>query len=301
MTVFQMECALEVARCGNFTRAAENLFISQPTLSRNISQLEEELRLEIFLRQKHQRTQLTPEGECLLDGFRRALDILDNSIRQARERVTGVTYTLRLGVLEGQMLDDRLCAVLNRFLTENKNVRLEIIRATFHALLKMLAEDEVDVITTLDWELRTQSGFDVRPLYRLPTVLVVPKAAVEQPQKSEYSLKDFEKYPFIYVTAQDSPALIRRLLAACEKAGFSPDIREVEDMAAQITQLEMGAGVAGLNPFHSVCSSPNVCCVAIKEFEPQQFSIAWKKNSVNPVVTLFEQWYIHRVSPAGSL
>lgn len=289
MTTFQIECALELARCGNFTRAAENLFISQPTLSRYIAQLEDELHLSIFQRQKHQRTRLTPAGEQLLEGFRQALELLNDSVRRAREAAAGSEYTLRLGVLEGQMLDDKLCAILNDFLAEHQSVRLEIVRATFHSLLKKLAEDEVDVITTLDWELQQQNGFAVRPLYRLPTVLVVPRNA-KLPEQAEYSLMDFAGYPFIYVTQQDSPALIGRLMEACARAGFRPRIREVADMATQITQLELGAGVAGLNPFHSVCSSPNVRCVNIREFEPQLFSIAWKKSGAGDVVTMFAQW-----------
>lgn len=291
MTTVQIECAIELARRGNFSRAAESLFISQPTLSRNILMLEDELGVTLFLRQKHSRTLLTPEGEIVLEGFRQAMQAINGSLKEARRLASGAFCTLRLGMLEGQMVDDKLCAILNAFLADNPRFRLEIVRETFHSLLKALAADEVDVITTLDWELRSRRGITIRPLYKLPTILVIPKSAQAPPEQDEYSLKDFAQYPFVYVTEQDSPWLKGLLLGECERAGFRPKLLEVDNMTEQITQLEMGSGVAGLNPFHSVCSSPNVRCVNIREFEPQQFSIAWKANSPSPAVSAFERWY----------
>ena len=53
MTVFQIQCFLSVAETLNFTEAANRLFIAQSSLSRNISHLEEEIGLTLFIRTKN--------------------------------------------------------------------------------------------------------------------------------------------------------------------------------------------------------------------------------------------------------
>ena len=64
MTSFQIQCFMTVAEYLNFTEAASQLFVAQSSLSRNISNLEEELSLQLFLRTKKY-VRLTPAGAIL--------------------------------------------------------------------------------------------------------------------------------------------------------------------------------------------------------------------------------------------
>ena len=59
MTIFQIKCFLNVAEYLNFTEAANHLFVAQSSLSRNISNLEEELGMQLFVRTKKY-VRLTP-------------------------------------------------------------------------------------------------------------------------------------------------------------------------------------------------------------------------------------------------
>lgn len=65
MNLLQMKYAVEVARCGSINKAAENLLINQPNLSRSIKELESSLGVKLFLRNSKGMT-LTPEGETFL-------------------------------------------------------------------------------------------------------------------------------------------------------------------------------------------------------------------------------------------
>lgn len=53
MTIFQIQCFLNVAEYLNFTEAANHLFVAQSSLSRNVSNLEEELGMKLFVRTKN--------------------------------------------------------------------------------------------------------------------------------------------------------------------------------------------------------------------------------------------------------
>ena len=66
MTFDQMRYFMEVANCLSFTLAAENLYISQPNLTRYIASMEKELGLKLFVRDTH-RVELTPAGVKLME------------------------------------------------------------------------------------------------------------------------------------------------------------------------------------------------------------------------------------------
>ena len=67
MNFSQIKCFLAAAECLSFTRAADRLYLSQPVLSRQIASMEDELGIELFIREKKS-IRLTPAGEVLAEG-----------------------------------------------------------------------------------------------------------------------------------------------------------------------------------------------------------------------------------------
>lgn len=292
MNTIQIDCFLETAKCLNFSKAAANLYISQPTLSRNISLLEKELEVRLFVRNSFQGTQLTQAGICLLDAFLKTREIMEDAIGHARNISRQKILCLTFGLLEGQMMDEHLCKMLNEFKVNNEDVHLDVVKESFHPLLHRLQNDELDIILTLNYDIEGISGLKVCPFYTLPTWLVIPKDSVKSEDKDrEYSLADFSHLPFICTSENDSPVLIDMLHRACREAGFVPKIVFVDTLHEETLQLEMGSGIAGLNPYHSIFYSPNVSFVKVKEFVPQGFSLAWKKDTENPAVKIFDDFF----------
>ena len=89
---------MEVARELNITRAAENLHIAQPPLSRQIHQLEEELGVELFDRKK-KKLQLTEVGQLLLHRGDQILTLVEKTEDEIRSFGQGVTGTLYVGTV----------------------------------------------------------------------------------------------------------------------------------------------------------------------------------------------------------
>ena len=100
MDIRSIRYFMEVARELNITRAAENLHIAQPPLSRQIQQLEEELGVELFYRKK-KKLQLTEVGEVLFHRGEQILTLVEKTEDQIRTFGKGVTGTLYLGTVEG--------------------------------------------------------------------------------------------------------------------------------------------------------------------------------------------------------
>src|SRR5690348_10942753 len=87
-----------VADALNFTRAAEQLRLAQPSLTRQIHNLETELEVKLFNRAKNQVT-LTPEGRAFLDDAKRLLAQAEESVESVQRLSRGHTGELNIGYL----------------------------------------------------------------------------------------------------------------------------------------------------------------------------------------------------------
>src|SRR5271170_2653477 len=98
MEMHQLRYVVAVARAGNFSRAAEQCHVSQPSLSQQIQKLENELGQRLFDRMKRA-VKLTPHGETLLPRALRILEEADVARREAADAQHLLRGTLTFGVL----------------------------------------------------------------------------------------------------------------------------------------------------------------------------------------------------------
>src|SRR4029077_1621741 len=98
MEMHQLRYVVAVARAGNFSRAAEQCHVSQPSLSQQIQKLEEELGERLFDRTKRE-ARLTPHGGSFLPRALRILEEVDGASRDATDARQLVRGTLSIGVL----------------------------------------------------------------------------------------------------------------------------------------------------------------------------------------------------------
>lgn len=92
----QIESFLAVAETGNFTRAAERLYISQPAVSKQVLSLEDELGFSLLIREYHKDVQLTEAGKLYYDFFIK----LQKNIRRYMSRRSSISrkYGERCGL-----------------------------------------------------------------------------------------------------------------------------------------------------------------------------------------------------------
>lgn len=293
MTSLQIQCFLEVAKHLNFSKAADILFISQSSLSRNIIMLENELDIKLFNRSSFQGTQLTDAGFLLKEAFLQAQSVVSRTIEQIRDFERQKTFTLFLGLLDGQMVDEQLYDLLNEFMNTFSYIRIDIIHESYKFLVDHLHSGKIDAIMTIECEMMESTTLNCFKFYELPTLLVIPKRIPADPTKI-HSLADFTDLPFICIEKDDAPIIIELLRSACETAGIEPKIHFVKNLHEQISMIEIGRGIAGFNPYHNICHSQNVRCVEVKEFSPKWFSLFVDKKNINPAAQLFTEFLLER-------
>ena len=141
MNTRHAQLVLAVVREGSFTASAKSLFITQPTLSHQIRQIEEQLGSPIFVRSKTA-IELTPAGHVYVQAARRILQI-ETQMNEALGALSGTSEgILRLG-LPAQRADELLPQVLADFYALYPNVRIEALTAQQQELERMLLGGEL--------------------------------------------------------------------------------------------------------------------------------------------------------------
>lgn len=145
MNLYHLRYFVQLAHTRHYTRAAEQLCITQPSLSHAISQLENELGLPLF-EKTGRNTELTRFGEQFLECAERTLSTLDEGVEELK-RVSRGEGLIRLGLLRTLGVD-YVPDVVSRFLAANsgKKIRFTFETGMTNQLLDGLSERKYDMV-----------------------------------------------------------------------------------------------------------------------------------------------------------
>lgn len=142
MTIIQLEYLLAVANCGSFSKASELCFVTQPSLSMQIKNLEEELG-EILLDRSKKPVVPTQVGMLVIERAREALLAYNNVKECVAELKGSIAGKLRLGVIP-TVAPYLLPRFVHTFAETYPNVELEIREMTTGEIIKAMDHDELD-------------------------------------------------------------------------------------------------------------------------------------------------------------
>lgn len=172
-----------VAQTGNISRAAKELYISQPAISKAISKLEQNLDISLFIRNSRG-VKLTAEGEILYEYTRNAFDSLtkgEDIIRKINELEIG---QIRIGV-STTLCKYILLPYLKKFIKENPHIKISIsCQSTFHTI-KLLEENKIDV--GLIGKPENLKGLDFFSIGKIEDVFVATNTYIENLKLRELS------------------------------------------------------------------------------------------------------------------
>lgn len=190
MDLYQVRYFLTISETGNFSRAAERLYLSQPSLSTGIKKLEQELGVSLFER-GGRRTVLTQAGRSFLKNatiimaqYQSALHELKGFHKQPVLRLGALT-TMRVG---------KLADLVNRFQQDRPGVSIELQDGLQAKLREWLEQGEIDVALTILGD-REEPKSSIS-LFSQPLLLAVP---LTHPfaQRTSVRLAELDGQPFI--------------------------------------------------------------------------------------------------------
>lgn len=133
----------EVARCGSISKAAQQLFISQPALSKSIKKLEEALNVRLFIRSS-KGVILTPEGKLLWEYVQKAFSSLDAAEHQLARMASPDAGSLRIGV-SATLCRYMLLPYLSGFISAHPGIHISISCQSTNETLELLESDAIDI------------------------------------------------------------------------------------------------------------------------------------------------------------
>lgn len=142
LDIDMLRCFMEVAETGSFTKAGNNIGLTQSGVSVKIRRLEERLELQIFNRTSKSLS-LTHDGEILFDHAKRILSAHDEAVsRLTKPKASG---KLRVGVID-YFLPELLPNILRKFKRQYPNIHLEVWIDVGMNLIPLFEKGELDIV-----------------------------------------------------------------------------------------------------------------------------------------------------------
>lgn len=272
---------LAVAEELHFRKAADKLFVSQPGLSRQIKQMEEELGFPLFER-TNKRVTLTKAGKYLREEvaliFKNVEDTFDHAqlIHEGMEGQISFAYV-------GSAMQNVIPELILKIREDHPNIH--------YSLREMENPEQIDALLLNDVDLafvrleKVPKGLDIRPVFEDTFSLVVPKN-FEIENIDLDSLTQFKNEDFILFDPSYSPAYYEQVMEIFKQSGFQPIISHNTVHASTIFRLvENNLGLSIVPSSLRLGYDMKVKFIELDQM-PQRtvLSVAWNKSNRNPIL-----------------
>lgn len=285
MNLFKLQCFATVAQSRSFTQAAEKLFISQPSLSRNIAFLEKELGFKLFDRTKPMLT-LTQRGEAVLEETKEILNQWNHLERRINHIRMGYSYQrLRIGywdIVDYELIAESIGSAMKRF----QDLGVIPVKKNFGSLLQDLRSGDLDLVFAANVDSSTLTDLCYIKVGGSELALVVNDQHPLAGRKS-VRLKDLEHEKMIKLTREESPETTDYIVGLCNKSGFSPNIVfSPFDLDSSLLMVSAGLGVSIISPrMQQKVPLQNLRYIEIEdEGAKMSVDLLWLKDNTNPLI-----------------
>ncbi|GAA6819309.1 transcriptional regulator BsdA [Helicobacter pylori] len=230
---------LTIAEAGSITKGAEMLNISQPPLSRQLKDLEDELGFNLFERNKKKKVRLTTQGEFFIEKAKAILNSVGDAVAEAKEFDAQVNCNLAIGttIYSSQTMFKQI----ESFQQKNENIRYNIWEANSSSIIQLLNERKIDVGYIN--EPLTDSNIETKTIVSDYCVCILPHNIFRQYSKSEVSIVDLSQLPLILLTSTTYSGLYKQIMDTFNEHELEANILcECHDSSMLIQLLSRGFG-----------------------------------------------------------
>lgn len=271
-----------VAEEMNISRAAARLRVSQPPLSRQIRDLEEEIGVTLFDRQ-HKCLKLTSAGAYFLPEARRILSHATQAARLAKAAGAGQAGQITIAFLSpmgGMFLPRIIRSFRQKFPLVDIDLREMVPRQQLEALL----DHHIDLGFLANPELESTNDFAFEPLMEVQLRLAITPGH-RLAKLRRVPLKELENERFVIFKRSAAPATHDFILRACRSAGLEPNIVKQSDRAQSILDLvAAGVGIAIVPEHFRRYRTELVLRQLIPDLPSLSLCMAWRQNDNSPVL-----------------
>ncbi len=279
MTLVQMEYFQAVCRHMSFARAAQELHISQPAMSKAMKNLEEEVGVPLFIREKNA-LQITDEGHTLLSECELVLKRYDH-MEEIISHLSLSRRFVRIGMstLSGNQVFPTLVREYSR---RYPDITIYPTEEATHTQFAMLDAGQLDLIITVrNPEEHPGGAEEFDSLYgHWPTIKSCQYYCVSRDHplagREHVTLEEISRYPLVMLTDKFSqPKRIRRMF---EERGLTLNILHCTPQMYTVERFIIQGAAAGFLPQDVVATNPNIVGIPYDDSRKHPISIFWRRD-----------------------
>ncbi|MEM8523567.1 MAG: LysR family transcriptional regulator [Bacteroidota bacterium] len=267
----------------HFHKAAAKLYLSQPGLSKQIKQLEEQLEVKLFDRNKKE-VKLTPSGQYLQTQVVFLEHFLARTFQHLKNIEEGVEGEIRIGFV-GSAMQNVIPNLIQKCNQSYPDIQFVLDEMSNQAQVAALQNHAIDLAFVRLNEV--PSDLDLKPIFEDHFSLVLPKKHSITSQNFQ-GIHQFKEEPFILFSSDYSSTYYQNIMSIFTDANFEPKVSHKSIHANSIFRLvESGLGVA-IVP-HSLTlgrsAAIDIQVIELKTIAQRAvLSIAWKREMHHPVL-----------------
>ncbi|MEG0009176.1 MAG: LysR substrate-binding domain-containing protein [Aeromonas sp.] len=271
MDIRALRYFVELVREQSFTRTSEKLFVTQPTISKMIRNMEEELGQPLLNREGHSFT-LTDSGRVLFTHGQLVLAQMQQLEAELADLQSLQHGRLALGIppMVGHVYADLIRAYRSRY----PKVELSIVEYGGRRIEQAVLEGELDLAITM-LPTKEEGALSALELDCYPIQVVLPDLPCWR-DRAEIRLGDLKEEPFLLYT--QAFTLSERLEQACQQAGFTPQVAARSSQWDFLTAMvRSGMGVAFLP--EPICRRLTPDGLVLRPLRPE---LSWRLGVIWP-------------------
>ena len=262
---------VETARELHFARAAENLNVTQPALSRQILALENELGVELFSRSNKWKIELTQAGKLFFIEAQKILNDSSRAINLARSAGQGGCGRLAIGAISAAIESHAFTSALQEMRTSFPLLTIEVVDSSSGDLLERVRQREIDIAF-----LRSVPAFPADEslvcahLWSDPLMVALP-AGHPLAGQDEIALEQLSEESFIMIPERNPSTLRQYVETFFRKHGpFYPKIGiEIYNSYTALRLVAEGLGIGVVSGTYSGFYANKVCYRPIAGHSPE--------------------------------
>lgn len=277
MEIRDLRNFIKVVQSGSFTKAAQQLFVSQPSLSKSVKRLEQVLNVELLERSTRY-IRLTEEGKIVYEQSKKALIAMEEIHLLLDDLKQIHTGSIKIGI--PPLISTLFLPQLARnFHDKYPNIRLDLQERGAKLIGPLVDEGQVNLgFVVLP---ATETLFDVKPFIEDKFVLFIHE---DHPlaEKTSISIKELKKEPFIIFSEEFT--LHDMVIQECNKAGFIANIAYKSsqwDLIVELVASQLGITLLPKSIFEKQ-SNKKVKMIPLKEELYWRLGIITKKDAYLP-------------------
>jgi DNA-binding transcriptional LysR family regulator len=283
----QLRSFIAVAEELHFGRAAKRVNLSQPALSLQISGIEDELGVQLLVRNRR-KTQLTQAGTIFLVEARDVVLRTEQAITTVRRAALGQVGTLRIGFISTAAAVI-MPPLVKRFREKYEHVEIDLRNVLTRDQFTQIQERKLDV-GFLRVPFPTPPEVRTRVIHREPFVLLLP-ASHPLAQKEDLKLTDCQGADFVMYTRKMAPGFHDQIMNILHRNGLTPHVvQEASEMYTLISLVAAGLGLTIAPASIMLHRAGNVVARDLPEETTQsEIAIAWNRENISATTQLFLQ------------